>query len=70
VIVYNLEAKWLYRLPSLFSKALETEPTMYKSGTLVLLTGQAFFCQSRLVLAQAIQDGWSLTPAGLIIFNQ
>ncbi len=47
------EAKWR-QLPSLFSEALETEPTVYKSGTLVLVTFRAFFCQSPVVSARTL----------------
>ena len=41
------EAKWSL-LPSLFSEALDTGTTVYKSGTLILVESslRAFFCQS------------------------
>jgi hypothetical protein len=47
------EAKWR-QLPSLFSEALETGPTVYKNGTLVLISGRAFFCQSPVVSARPL----------------
>ena len=47
------EAKWRV-LPSLLSEALETGPTVYKSGTLVLVPGRAFFCQSPVVSARPL----------------